>query len=145
MCASCYNAHLLKTNKKYKQNCVEFAKNYRRTAEGKRRIKNNTLKRRYGIDLAKYEQMAAQQNFKCKLCNKQKRLVVEHSHATGAVRGLTCDKCNNIIGVVENNMQDFYKYIFYILTHGQVNPAITLKDFFINPAWSGKLSEESKG
>lgn len=60
--------------------------------------------RKYGITLADYERMAAQQGGVCALCGEPerrvrddhatRRLSVDHDHATGQVRGLLCHRCN---------------------------------------------------
>lgn len=44
----------------------------------------------------------------CNICGRlpyeteTKRLVRDHSHATGLIRGILCDLCNNYIGVYES-------------------------------------------
>jgi hypothetical protein len=61
------------------------------------RQRNFKLRLRYGITLAQYEHLAAQQRFCCAICEKQPRrvnLAVDHSHATQTVRGLVCWGCN---------------------------------------------------
>jgi hypothetical protein len=55
------------------------------------------LKRRYGITVAQYDEMLANQNNVCWICKrppKKKRLSVDHNHKTGKVRGLLCYSCN---------------------------------------------------
>jgi recombination endonuclease VII len=57
--------------------------------------RNWKLRQKYGITIEQYEQMAETQNRLCKICKKQKlRLVVDHDHDTGRIRGLLCDNCN---------------------------------------------------
>ena len=82
--------------------------------------RNRQLKCRYGITLEDYEKMYSDQNGKCKLCKKEKRLVVEHNHENGKVRGLTCDKCNHLLGHLENIDYDFMDRVHcYLNTDGK--------------------------
>lgn len=59
------------------------------------------FRRHYGIDLAHYDMLLAEQGGCCAICRrppKRKRLVVDHDHVTGAVRGLLCVGCNIALG-----------------------------------------------
>lgn len=61
--------------------------------------RNSYLTKTYGITLDQYNQMLADQNDSCALCNKHKSnfkraLHVDHNHKTGKVRGLLCFYCN---------------------------------------------------
>ncbi len=53
-------------------------------------------KSRYGITETAYEVMLERQEGCCAICGKRevKRLVIDHCHTTGRVRGLLCDDCN---------------------------------------------------
>ena len=63
--------------------------------------------RRYGIDLATYEALFAEQGGVCALCRRPERtgwdLAVDHHHATGRVRGLLCRRCNAGIGLLRED------------------------------------------
>lgn len=53
----------------------------------------------------------------CKICSGKSlsdRLVTDHCHTTGIVRGVLCDKCNSWLGVIEGK-QDRQTRINYIL------------------------------
>lgn len=60
--------------------------------------------RKYGITPADYDAMLAAQGGVCAVCRRDdrdrlnRRLHVDHDHATGRVRGLLCARCNNAIG-----------------------------------------------
>lgn len=54
--------------------------------------RNFLITRRYGIDIATFEQMPKRQKGKCALCGKRRAIHVDHDHATGKVRGILCFK-----------------------------------------------------
>lgn len=64
--------------------------------------------RAYGIELtvAEYNTMCASQNDVCAICLRPpsvgRRLMVDHDHSTGAVRGLLCDYCNRLLLIPRN-------------------------------------------
>jgi len=56
----------------------------------------------YGLGDGEYGRLYAFQGGRCAGCRRAtgvtKRLAVDHSHATGEVRGLLCGPCNRIVG-----------------------------------------------
>ncbi len=68
----------------------------------KARGREMRLLREYGITEAEYEQRVKHQNGVCAICRKVPedgtRLVIDHCHESGIVRGLLCDGCNQAIG-----------------------------------------------
>jgi hypothetical protein len=67
--------------------------------------RERVLQRKYGMSLADYEAMSARQKGRCKICKKRskERLCVDHSHATGHVRGLLCRKCNAMLALGDDD------------------------------------------
>lgn len=52
----------------------------------------------YGIDSTEYDRLLELQSGRCAICRRRpgkKRLAVDHSHTTGANRGLLCGRCNH--------------------------------------------------
>jgi uncharacterized protein YbaR (Trm112 family) len=74
-----------------------------RRAERERKGRTGAnYKARYGIDREEFERMARAQLGACAVCgNDEKRLVVDHEHATGRKRELLCDRCNRDMRVVD--------------------------------------------
>jgi hypothetical protein len=69
-----------------------------------RSIRNNNLKKNYGISLSEYDALYAAQAGKCAICRHSfSKLMVDHNHATGIVRGLLCARCNTFLGYLETN------------------------------------------
>lgn len=81
----------------------EYEKSRRMDPEKRRRLKSNSLRCRFGIDMDFYEEMLEFQGGACAICGgddqvKTASLGVDHDHATGEVRGLLCRSCNSAIG-----------------------------------------------
>lgn len=103
--------------KKYKQTEAGKKSNlkYRRKPEVKLKYKNYRLGVRYGITVEKYNELYRLQQGKCLICGEHKeRLDIDHSHETGAVRGLLCGKCNKGIGLFGDNPELLSKAIKYL-------------------------------
>jgi hypothetical protein len=62
------------------------------------------LKKRFGLPMGSYDRMLKAQDGKCAICKadkpggRAKRFHVDHCHATGRVRALLCEGCNNGLG-----------------------------------------------
>lgn len=68
----------------------------------------NRIKRKYGVTKEQYLKMMEDQKGVCAICKglnltTRKRLVVDHCHKTGKVRGLLCDPCNKGIGLLRDS------------------------------------------
>lgn len=64
----------------------------------------------YGITSTDYAALLDRQDNRCAICrrsaeeiNMDRRLSVDHDHATGAVRGLLCHPCNSAIGLLQED------------------------------------------
>ena len=85
---------------------------------------NSYLKRTYGIDLKTYQAMLAAQDHRCALCGDEgfvmntdrhrMKLVVDHCHSTGKVRGLLCHNCNRALGLFKDNIETMRRGISYL-------------------------------
>lgn len=65
-----------------------------------------SLMAKYGITAAEYSAIVANQGGGCAICRaprRGRRLVVDHDHTTGRVRGVLCSRCNSAIGLLEDN------------------------------------------
>lgn len=74
------------------------------------------LRHRYGILESDYDALFEAQNGVCAICKKPaKELYVDHSHETGAIRGLLCPGCNTFLGVWETRehvMSEVIEYLY---------------------------------
>ena len=81
------------------------------------------IQRTYGITAEDYYDMLADQNNSCAICNSETvnssrvssgKLFIDHCHDTGKVRGLLCAKCNNAIGLLNDDVDILQKAIVYL-------------------------------
>src|ERR1700735_1928640 len=108
---------------------------YKMQAEQARRF---GLKRFYGITMETYNVMLAAQNGVCDICKGKetyqpktysgpKALSVDHNHETGAIRGVLCSNCNNLISHCKENREVLIEAIKYLDKHaGRTVAAPTL-------------------
>ena len=64
------------------------------------------LKTRYGITELEFKKKVLAQKNRCAICLRSFKLTkccVDHNHKTGKVRGLLCLKCNNAIGLLNDD------------------------------------------
>ncbi len=67
------------------------------------RLTDLKLKAMYGITLKFYVAECERLNNTCPICQKQTKLVIDHSHVTKRFRGLLCRKCNTAIGFLDDD------------------------------------------
>lgn len=72
------------------------------------------LKSRYGLTPTAWEAMAAGQGYRCALCRRQTKLVVDHDHETGKVRGLLCRACNTALGALGDSLPGLARALSYV-------------------------------
>lgn len=61
-----------------------------------------SIKLKYGLTKENYNKLLIKQNYKCFLCLRKRKLVVDHNHKTNQIRGLLCQRCNIGIGFLDN-------------------------------------------
>lgn len=54
------------------------------------------------------------QDYRCKLCQSDKKLVIDHCHSSGKVRGMLCLHCNTGLGQFKDNIKTLEKAIDYL-------------------------------
>lgn len=87
-------------------------------------VKDGKLKATFGISLEDYNSMLSVQEGACAICKKEenvvsvngntKALAVDHCHTTGIVRGLLCQRCNQALGLFEDDVERLRSAIIYI-------------------------------
>lgn len=125
-----YNLKASKDGKAYRcKECdTKAGKNYRKKntkALSDSRRKAN-YKHKYGVTTDQVDQMVADQSNKCAICgeegfkmsNKVKhKLVLDHCHTSGKVRGMLCNNCNRGLGLFQDNTEYLKNAITYLEIH----------------------------
>lgn len=76
--------------------------------------------RRYNMTPADYDRLLEAQGGTCAICGvvsgsrSGRRLVVDHNHATGRVRGLLCFRCNTAIGKLGDSVHGLRNALAYL-------------------------------
>jgi hypothetical protein len=84
--------------------------------------------RYYGISQKEYDAMLEKQGGKCTCCGRPNsgrmkkngeydRMVIDHDHKTGKVRGLLCVQCNLALGVLDDSKERVELLLEYIQRH----------------------------
>jgi Recombination endonuclease VII len=75
------------------------------------------LKRRYGIGADEFDALVVAQGGVCAICGKEAPEHVDHSHATGVVRGILCFNCNGGLGQFKDSLDALVNAIAYLGPH----------------------------
>lgn len=70
--------------------------------------------KRYGITLDDYNDMFSGQSGKCAICGAESKLMIDHDHTTGEVRGLLCLRCNTGLGMFRDSPEFLSTAINYL-------------------------------
>jgi hypothetical protein len=102
----------------YSKKCKECKKAYDAKRYNPEAVWARAIKRKYGITASTYYEMLENQGFACAACGSmpepERKLCIDHCHSTGRVRGLLCDKCNQALGLLQDNPQTLSNLITYL-------------------------------
>lgn len=87
-----------------------------------RKARSIVLKHTYGLTIEQYDQMLANQDGRCPICNRtqfevKKTFVVDHDHITGKIRQLLCEQCNLTLGTFDDDPIRFDSAAAYLRKH----------------------------
>lgn len=82
------------------------------------------IRRKYGVSMEEYSKRLENQNHRCEICGQpqvpgKKFLAVDHCHATGEVRALLCDLCNNGLGSFKDRPETLRAAADYLERHAK--------------------------
>lgn len=113
-----YNSAASKDRKSYRcKDCDKLARqayHEKHPERVKTKHRNNRRRWAYGLSEADFDALFEAQSGKCAICSveldqgfgrhhKPNKLVVDHCHKTGKVRGLLCTMCNKGIGLLKDD------------------------------------------
>lgn len=97
---------------------ADWQRRYRASGRRQQVDRRSYLKRKYDITLEQYDEMLAAQGGVCAICGCTPRddisLHVDHDHTTGEIRGLTCFRCNNSLGDLNDDPRRLRRAIEYL-------------------------------
>jgi hypothetical protein len=77
-------------------------------------------RRKYGITSAEYDALVQRQGGRCLMCAETPpKLVIDHCHRGGHVRGLLCDRCNRLLGVADDDIDLMHKAVAFLKAYGR--------------------------
>ena len=124
-----YNSKATKDGKSYRCKSCDTAarKLYHEKHYQKVRVKqrDNQRKCKYGLSKEGFDLLMGEQLGKCACCgvglddsfgkhHKPNKLVVDHCHETGVVRGILCTMCNKGIGLLGDTESGVNKALLYL-------------------------------
>ena len=86
--------------------------------------------RKLGLTEEDYARLYAAQKGRCAICGRketaqlrgtEKRLAVDHCHKTQKVRGLLCQRCNQSLGLMEENIGNLAQMIEYLQRYASLS------------------------
>jgi hypothetical protein len=106
-CKTCRTAIHRKANREWAQ---------RHPEKRKKNDRAKLLRQKYDLTMLEYERLAETQNQVCAICKQPESregysLAVDHSHKTGEVRGLLCNRCNRALGLLRENLTEAVRYL----------------------------------
>lgn len=69
----------------------------------------------YGLSKKDYDALMKKSNGRCEICGiTPKKLVIDHDHETGKIRGLLCPQCNAGLGMAKDNPSILKQMVRYL-------------------------------
>jgi hypothetical protein len=103
--------------KQYNQNRID---KYGREHLNKLR-RDSYHRTKYGMSAEEAQKM---RDKGCEICGSTEDIHIDHDHTTGVVRGPLCSKCNQAIGLLDEDIYRLKAAIDYITFHKEYNNGI---------------------
>lgn len=85
------------------------------------------VRRKFGLTIQEYVARVRAPGVTCEICSQRPEgrwLVLDHDHATGALRGTLCDGCNRGIGHADDNDETLVRLRDYVLSQPIAPPPL---------------------
>ncbi len=105
ICKTCFNAYYAKRRIDKYDKVREYEKKFHRARR---------LKYAYNITEDQLHEMKVAQDGCCAICKSPEKLVIDHCHSTGVVRGLLCNTCNIGLGHFKDEVSRMKSAIAYL-------------------------------
>lgn len=101
---------------------------------------------KYGLESKEYKQLLIEQAGRCKICKRAggRKLVIDHSHETGKVRGLLCQSCNTALGKFQDSPFILLAAIHYLNSTNRLDEKRADKQAKLEKTLEDFLREENK-
>jgi hypothetical protein len=73
--------------------------------------------RRYKLTRRELEDLRAAQDDRCAICGESSPQHLDHDHGTGAIRQLLCQRCNQGLGLLQDNPTLLHAAAYYVALH----------------------------
>lgn len=128
LCKKCGSNEFTKNgvqNGKQRYHCSPCHKRRQRRYAASGNKRRRDVERRYGINRSEYDALVSQQNNRCAICakkesvidkrtNEPRNLAVDHCHNSSTIRGLLCQRCNQAIGLLSEDINIMQNAITYL-------------------------------
>lgn len=113
--------------------------------------RNAYYMRTYGLPVMQYEALLVEQGGRCAICREEgflmkkhhrAKLMVDHCHVTGTVRGLLCHNCNRALGLLQEDATLLKVAAAYVSRH--LEGATTIPKGSTPEAFAGGSAEPLK-
>lgn len=99
-------------------NCVQCS--FQKSKERSEYAKWLRIKKEYGLSKEQFEEMQISQNNQCTICSSEltsKNTHIDHCHTSKKIRSLLCSRCNQAIGLLDEDELRLKKAMEYIRKH----------------------------
>lgn len=127
-CRAWLKAHPEKKRMYYDRVIAKRHENIEKHRESERKSYRKRFFMSLGITHDDYNRMFFEQQGRCWICSAEsathktspeKRLVIDHDHLDGTVRGLLCQKCNKALGLFNDDLSLVVKAVHYLTKHAK--------------------------
>lgn len=123
-CQLCSNDYVLGVDSTLHKYCslgcreAYHADRWKTRKRDKAKVRAYWLKHKYGISLDEFNSLLEKQNHRCAICQTPEPVGygwhLDHCHSSGKVRGILCQRCNQAIGLLNEDTNVFKKAVEYL-------------------------------